>query len=139
MSLSRAVSNFRQLGWRAYLRGMLYITDPKVGRFAGKDQHGNKYYENFNEMQYRHRWVDYVNHDYNASQVPPEWHSWLSHIREKAPPDDEIMQSMKQTWQGPHFENLTGTRGAFKTYSTTKPKVFGWEPQVAQRVDGPEK
>lgn len=33
----------------------------------------------------------------------------------------------------PHYENLTGTRGAFKTYSTTKAKVAGWEPKVAER------
>ena len=33
----------------------------------------------------------------------------------------------------PHTENLTGTRGAFKTYSTTKPKYAAWEPKVAAR------
>jgi len=28
---------------------------------------------------------------------------------------------------------LTGTRGAFKTYSTTKNKVDSWQPKVAAR------
>ncbi|PWN46697.1 hypothetical protein IE53DRAFT_391138 [Violaceomyces palustris] len=31
-------------------------------------------------------------------------------------------------------ENLTGTRGAFKTYNTTKPKINAWEPKVAPRA-----
>jgi NADH dehydrogenase (ubiquinone) 1 alpha subcomplex subunit 12 len=100
-------------------------------------------------------------HDFNASQVTPEWHAWLTHIRHLPPPEDPIMQASKQPWQTvrrlsalllsdsrasrsaadlarrdkqPHFENLTGTRGAFKTYSTTKPKIAGWEPKIAQRA-----
>jgi hypothetical protein len=32
-----------------------------------------------------------------------------------------------------HFENLTGTRGAFKTYNTTAPKLTTWEPMVKSR------
>lgn len=41
------------------------------------------------------------------------------------PTDDSLSQ--------PHHENLTGTRGAYKCYNTTKAKVAGWEPQVAPR------
>ena len=33
----------------------------------------------------------------------------------------------------PHVENLTGTRGAFKTYNTSGPKVVAWDPVVAPR------
>jgi NADH dehydrogenase (ubiquinone) 1 alpha subcomplex subunit 12 len=33
----------------------------------------------------------------------------------------------------PHFENLTGTRGAYKPYSTTKHKVAAWDPTVSAR------
>jgi hypothetical protein len=33
-----------------------------------------------------------------------------------------------------HFENMTGTRGAFKTFNTTKPKIEAWESQVKQRT-----
>ena len=29
----------------------------------------------------RHRWVKYANlADYNASQIPREWHGWLHHV-----------------------------------------------------------
>jgi len=34
-----------------------------------------------------------------------------------------------QSW----VENLTGTRGAYRSYNTTKLKVEGWQPKVAQR------
>ena len=27
----------------------------------------------------RDRWVEYADGDVNATQVPPEWHSWLHH------------------------------------------------------------
>lgn len=30
-------------------------------------------------------------------------------------------------------ENLTGTRGAFKTYNTAAPKLTAWEPKVVSR------
>jgi hypothetical protein len=33
----------------------------------------------------------------------------------------------------PFKENLTGTRGAYKTYSTVVPKVRTWEPVVKAR------
>ena len=38
-------------------------------------------------------------HDYNATQVPPEWHSWLQHIRKDAPVADPIVQSSTPPWQ----------------------------------------
>lgn len=95
-----------------------------------------------------------LQHDYNASQVTPEWHAWLTHVRHDPPTVDPVMQASRQRWQivrsrprstlrrlarltfratQPHFENLTGTRGAYKCYNTTKAKVAGWEPKVAQR------
>ena len=33
----------------------------------------------------------------------------------------------------PWTENLTGTRGAFKTYNTTRPKYEAWQPKTAAR------
>jgi NADH dehydrogenase (ubiquinone) 1 alpha subcomplex subunit 12 len=84
-----------------------------LGRF------GNRYYENLNpreEIPGRHRWVDYAQvssslrthihgshpssqHEYNASQVPPEWHSWIHHIRKDPPAEDALMQNLSPTWK----------------------------------------
>lgn len=120
------------------------------------DRNGNKYYENHNELNLRHRWVDYAaDNEFNASQVDPLWHSWLHHIRQLPPHEDPGIQKMSQSWmtvsanrpqlhakgyvcekssqancciccddakQTPR-ENITGTRGGFKTYNTVKPKT----------------
>ncbi|KAK4048324.1 hypothetical protein OIV83_004846 [Microbotryomycetes sp. JL201] len=132
-SIRRTIQNVKAVGWRQAWRDLQYIGDIKAGKFVGQDEHGNKYYENPDETLWRHRWVDYASHDFNLSQVTPEWHSWLSHIRHLPPNVDPIMQQSKQPWQIPHYENLTGTRGAYKPYSTVKPKISDWEPKVAQR------
>lgn len=99
----------------------------------------------------------FVQHDYNASQVSSEWHAWIQHTRHEPPTSDIVLQEAKRPWQivrspaplcylqggadsslrsllaQPHFENLTGTRGGFKTYSTTKHKIANWEPTVSAR------
>ncbi|EIW82505.1 hypothetical protein CONPUDRAFT_153379 [Coniophora puteana RWD-64-598 SS2] len=63
---------------------------------------GNVYYENLNpedEIPGRHRWVDFAQHFNNATQVPPEWHSWLSHIRQLPPTEDNVMKNMSPPWK----------------------------------------
>ncbi|KAF8741475.1 FAD dependent oxidoreductase, partial [Rhizoctonia solani] len=87
---------------KEYIRQMWYIGDAKSGRFVGADQFGNRYFENTNaeeELPGRHRWVDYRQHEYNATQVPPDWHSWLHHIRSEPPTTDKIMHESTQPWQ----------------------------------------
>jgi hypothetical protein len=54
------------------------------------------------------------------------WHSWLHHIRQLPPHEDKALQQMTPSWMTSPRENITGTRGAFKTYSTTKPKVVSY-------------
>ncbi|SPO48595.1 related to nadh-ubiquinone oxidoreductase subunit b17.2 [Moesziomyces antarcticus] len=77
-------------------------------RKEGIKKNGNKFYENHDEFPLRHRWVDYAaDNEFNASQVDP--------------------------LALPPRENITGTRGGFKTYNTTKPKISAWEPKVAER------
>ncbi|WWD19020.1 hypothetical protein CI109_103477 [Kwoniella shandongensis] len=137
MSLARTIKNIRQAGFKEWFRSMTYIGDAKFGRHVGTDQFGNRYFENLNpneEIPGRHRWIDFSQDDFNASQVPPEWHSWLSHIRHLPPSEDPIVKQWTPTWKAPFVENMTGTRGAYKPYSTTAPKVRAWEPVVKPRV-----
>jgi len=115
---------------------MQYIGDAKSGRLVGTDFFGNRYFENLNaeeEIPGRHRWVDYAQHNYNGSQVPAEWHSWITHIRKDPPTEDAVMQNLTPPWGTPWVENLTGTRGAYRTYNTAAPKIRAWEPKVARR------
>ncbi|KIO29985.1 hypothetical protein M407DRAFT_242352 [Tulasnella calospora MUT 4182] len=135
-SLARTIRSLRRVGIREWWRQLQYIGDAKSGRFVGMDQFGNRYYENRNgeeEVPGRHRWVDYAQHEFNASQVPPEWHSWISHIRKEPPAQDSLLQASSPPWKTPYMENLTGTRGAFKTYNTAAPKIQPWEPKTTSR------
>ncbi|KAI9626793.1 hypothetical protein H4Q26_017699 [Puccinia striiformis f. sp. tritici PST-130] len=137
-SLARTIKNFVALGpestsdsYGTIVTLKLELSEVQTMFF---DSHGNKYFEDPSETMFRNRWVDYKVHDFNASQVPPEWHSWLQHIRKDPPHLDPIMIQSRQSWQMPHVENLSGTRGAFKTYSTTVPKIQSWEPRVSERI-----
>ena len=40
-----------------------------------------------------------------------------------------LILRLRQPW----VENLTGTRGAYRPYNTTKPKYEAWEAKVAAR------
>ena len=44
------------------------------GKFKGKDNFGNKYYENKKGK----RWVIYSD-EIDASKIPVEWYSWIHH------------------------------------------------------------
>ncbi|KAG6889051.1 hypothetical protein C0995_004334 [Termitomyces sp. Mi166 len=154
VSLLRTLRSIQRVGLREWWRQMQYICDAKSGTYVGKDQFGNRYYENYNqyeEIPGRHRWVDLAQHNYHASQVPPEWHSWLQHIRESPPHKDPVMLNSSPAWkavrlslflplsnltespQKPWVENLTGTRGAYRPYNTVPPKISAWEPNVTSR------
>ena len=76
-----------------------------VGKFAGRDHFGNKYFSDSKGK----RWVIY-NNDIEASKIPPEWHSWIHFLSIKKPSDIKI----KLSWQKQHEENLTGTKKAHK-------------------------
>ncbi|KAF4619619.1 hypothetical protein D9613_005431 [Agrocybe pediades] len=137
VSLMRTIRSVRRVGLREWWRQMQYIGDAKSGTYIGKDQFGNRYYENRNaeeEIPGRHRWVDFAQHDYNATQVPPEWHSWIQHIRKDPPTNDVVLQNSTPPWKAPYVENLTGTRGAYKPYNTVVPKIKAWEPTVKSRA-----
>ncbi|KDQ64931.1 hypothetical protein JAAARDRAFT_28591 [Jaapia argillacea MUCL 33604] len=136
MSLARTLRHIQRAGIKQWWHDLNYIGDAKFGRLIGQDQFGNRYFENLNpldELPGRHRWVDFAQHDLNATQVPPEWHSCLQHIRNEPPTADKVMQNMSPPWKAPWVENLTGTRGAFKTYNTAAPKINAWEPKVTDR------
>ncbi|KAJ3250900.1 hypothetical protein HK103_003061 [Boothiomyces macroporosus] len=109
---------------------MLTLSSPKTGTLVGSDFHGNEYYENRNDISGRDRWVVYNKWNFDATQVPPEWHQWIHRMTDEVPDG----RNFKTSFYTPtHAENHTGTRGAFKTYSTVKPKIQKWEPKVLNR------
>lgn len=110
------------------LKKMYLQDDLKIGTLVGKDQFGNSYYENPYYFVPRNRWVEFnekVHLDYDASQIPPEWHRWLTNMTEYPPTVDK---PVKHPWMLEHEQNLTGTSGAYLPYSTVKPKIQSWKP-----------
>jgi NADH:ubiquinone oxidoreductase subunit len=64
--------------------------------------------------------------DYDASQVPPEWHGWLHHITDEPP---TVKPPDNHKWLLEHRENTSIYQdGKYVPYSTTRPKIEGWQP-----------
>ena len=92
------------------------------GNIVGKDQFGNKYYQNKNDSK---RWVIY-NGPVDASAIPPEWHSWLHKIIKTTP--DQI-KFHDFNWQKEHKKNLTGTNKAYKPDHKKTLPYNKWQPK----------
>ncbi|KJZ71283.1 hypothetical protein HIM_09356 [Hirsutella minnesotensis 3608] len=134
-TISRTLRNLRKVGIKDYFRQMLYIGDTKHGQLIGQDRAGNKFFENTEELPLRTRWVEFAKHDYDAAQMEPGWHAWMSYMVDKPPSQDALLQPGTRPFEKPHaIPNYTMSRGAFKTYNTTKPKIAAWEPVAAQRT-----
>ncbi len=74
-------------------------TVSRRGRFIGKDELGNSYYEaRDNKDSYDgrlRRWVIFNGYA-EASKVTPEWHGWLHHTFDEPPGDRD---APRKTWE----------------------------------------
>mmetsp|Transcript_24469 Transcript_24469/g.68685 ORF Transcript_24469/g.68685 Transcript_24469/m.68685 type:complete len:203 (+) Transcript_24469:317-925(+) len=57
----------------------------------GSDAFGNRYYENRVDYPFgQHRWVEPADmHNFDSTQVPPEWHGWMTHMHDETPDNEE--------------------------------------------------
>jgi NADH:ubiquinone oxidoreductase subunit len=97
MSLLRMIF----IWWRDATPGTLWTTWWS-GKPVGRDQFGNRYYENPSNGR---RWVLY-NGTVEASRVPAEWHGWLHHTF-RDPPTTAPLPA--RSWEKEHQPNLSGT------------------------------
>lgn len=84
----------------------------RLGRFVGRDELGNTYYEQkrgVGPLGRPRRWVVYAA-SAEPSRVPPGWHGWL-HYKVDSPPAADYRP---RPWQKPHLPNLTGTAAAYR-------------------------
>merc|ERR1712038_1519539 len=110
-------------GIRGCILSIFRTEEVKYGEHIGTDHLGNKYYENKRYLIGRSRWVKYspqFGHDYDGSQVPAEWHRWLSYIGDEPP---TVKPPVHRSWAIKHIENKTGTNDCYVPYSTTRPKI----------------
>ena len=108
---------------------LYYRDDLKIGTLVGEDEFGNKYYENPYYFFPRNRWIEFNPErglKYDASQIPPEWHRWMTHMTEYPP---TVEKPVKYDWMLTHQENMSGTKQAYMPHSTVKPKVQAWSPK----------
>lgn len=108
----------------------------KQGGYVGKDDYGNRYYEQrrgVGPLGKPRRWVIYTDLA-DASKIPPEWHGWM-HYTVDTPPTKESYKA--KPWQKPHVMNMTGTPQAYRPpgsilNSTSRPRASGdykaWSP-----------
>ena len=95
------------------------------GKFVGKDNSGNKYYQNSKGK----RWVIY-NGEINASKIESDWYQWMHYQTNSDPLKIKVS---KYSWQKPHSDNKTGTKKAYRPNKiTNKKKDFkkyeSWKP-----------
>ncbi len=96
------------------------------GKLVGRDESGNKYYENRKKDK---RWVVYKG-EINASKITSDWHSWIHHTSNIKPVEKNYN---KYPWQKPHLENKTGTNELYKPNKISKKskdfkKYETWKP-----------
>lgn len=63
-------------------------------------------------MYGRDRVVWYANPNFDASQVPPEWHQWLHRMTDRLP-SRETTAGFAPKYEQPHQPNLTGTANSY--------------------------
>tara|TARA_Y100001958_G_C21021330_1_gene397734 strand:- start:19 stop:375 length:357 start_codon:yes stop_codon:yes gene_type:complete len=102
-----------------------FIYTVLFGKFKGKDQFGNKYYQNKTGK----RWVIY-NGEINASKITSDWYSWIHGISKDIPIN---LEQNKFSWQKPHKDNKTGTKESYKPNKISKDnkkfkKYESWKP-----------
>jgi len=107
-SWSKMYKGFRREGFVHSLKKWYIMSDLRFGEHIGTDKFGNKYFEDTGDhVPYgRDRWVEYKAKNYDASQVPPEWHSWLHHI-------SDTPLSAVPKYHIDHKPNLSGTSWAY--------------------------
>lgn len=90
-----------------------YLFTRRKGELVGQDELGNRYYRERGAKDWRseRRWVVFADGtDIDGSLVPPGWHGWLNHAREKAP--SEAPLTVKR-WEKEHLPNLSGSPQAY--------------------------
>ncbi|EDQ92864.1 uncharacterized protein MONBRDRAFT_17089 [Monosiga brevicollis MX1] len=124
-NLRAVIRQIQQVGAKQVFRDICREGKLMTGVLVGQDKFGNKYYEDKEQMFGNHRRVDMAREDFNASQVPPEWHRWLHAMTDDLPDSFEP----RQKWQLDHEENLTDSADRYVAYSTVKPKIQSWKPE----------
>jgi len=98
--------------WNSTTFGTSLTLWRKDARLVGKDEQGNRYFEEKDPSfagGLRRRWVVYHGLT-EASRVPPDWHGWLHHTFEEPPTVEPLT---RRAFEKDHLPNMTGTPLAY--------------------------
>ena len=126
MQLGRFLRGLRSFSPKEYWKQLYLYRDIRPdAQFVGKDEFGNRYYEEYrpDTVFGRERWVIYANSEFDASQVPPEWHMWLHKIHDTTSCTSAITSRKHRE---PYAPNLSGTKAQYYPYNTTISKISSW-------------
>ena len=96
---------WNQLTFGTFLKTIFF------GKYVGKDEFGNKYYQS----KKNERWVIYSN-QIESTKISSDWFLWIHHTIDKIPD----IKDTKFSWQKKHLENQTGTINSFKPTQISK-------------------
>ncbi|MBA5724085.1 NADH:ubiquinone oxidoreductase subunit NDUFA12 [Candidatus Liberibacter sp.] len=99
--------------WNGQTLGTRFFTW-RFGKFVGKDEFGNIYYEDGKKTSYglSRRWVVYNGYA-EASSIPPMWHGWIHHRRDDISLEQGDNKENIFSWQKPHRVNGTGSPDSY--------------------------
>ena len=86
-----------------------------TGKLVGKDEFGNKYYQN----KKNERWVIYSK-EIDATKITSSWYLWMHHTIDRIPEHNE---KKKYKWQKKHLENKTGTNEKYRPVKIKKNNI----------------
>ena len=98
--------------WNSSTLGTSFTLWRRGARLVGKDEQGNRYFEEkepHSPGTPRRRWVVYHGVA-EASRVPPDWHGWMHHTFDEPP---TVAPLTRRTWEKDHLPNMTGTPLAY--------------------------
>lgn len=98
--------------WNSATFGTQFTLWRRRARLVGRDEQGNRYFEEKNPSfpgGRKRRWVVYHGLA-EASRVPPDWHGWLHHTLEEPP---TVAPLTRRPWEKDHRPNMTGTPLAY--------------------------
>eukprot|EP01125_Pyxidicula_operculata_P007109 TRINITY_DN2421_c0_g1_i1.p1 TRINITY_DN2421_c0_g1~~TRINITY_DN2421_c0_g1_i1.p1 ORF type:complete len:212 (-),score=48.69 TRINITY_DN2421_c0_g1_i1:91-726(-) len=119
---------------KTFVRVLKHHGQIKSGTLVGVDKFGNKYFEDDNPdpnvdtsgLTGRNRWVEYPRiWNYDASQIPPEWHSWL-HFTSDAPDPVLSEKFSSGLYKLEHSANRTGTDKAYTPNNYLTNPNYDW-------------
>ena len=80
---------YQRLGLKGLFEHLYMFRRIKEGTLVGVDSKGTKYYENKDLPYGQHRWYEPKEYAaqqlYDASNIPPEWHSWMHCTTDEVP------------------------------------------------------